>query len=207
MEFGNIVQEPVSGMRMRSPETTLYEGLKLMPFFEQRFARPVSGLYSGDGAVADDPETAKAASHTFLMDLLFSLPENIRAETATQALRIILNEKEHCPAPKEVRVFVARAALQVCGYTFQSFYKKAERFLAFPPKQEEESEEWINKVVFTAISVVGRDRFIVISEEGWAEVTTDVLFGGVELKTYEPKVQDDLPRKHHDFKSLLKPKS
>lgn len=181
---------------MASGEGILFEGLKSLVFYDQRFAKPLVGAYGG----------SELAPHTYLSRLFARIPPQNEEEAAKFALLRIINECEHCPSPKDVRAVLADAVLKTQQLDFSSLYEKAKLFLAFPPKTADAAEEWINKVIYTSIRYLGRDRFMLVAAEDWATTVTDVIFGEVELCRHEPQSQEPMPPKRHDFKKLLDPK-
>lgn len=181
---------------MASAETILYEGLKSLVFYDQRFAKPLMGAYGGSELVAP---------LSYLSSLFVRIPQQHEEEAARLALRRIVNEFEHCPSPSEVRSILADAVLKTQHLNFSSLYEKAKLFLAFPPKTDEVAGEWINKIIFSTIRHLGRERFMLTPPHDWATAVTDVIFGEINLAQYEPTSKEPLPSKHHDFKKLNDP--
>lgn len=181
---------------MASAEGILFEGLKALAFYEQRFAKPLIGAFEG----------TDMAPHAYLSDLFVRIPQSYREEAAKLALLHIVNSCEHCPSPKDVRSILADAVLKTQQLSFSSLYEKAKFFLAFPPETPEAAGEWINRVIFSSIRHLGRERFTIVTEEEWSIAVADVIFGDVELVQYIPNPKKAPTLKQHDFKKLLNTK-
>lgn len=178
---------------MASAENILFEGLKSMVFYDQRFAKPLIGAYAG----------AETAPYAYLTRLFVGIPLPMRADAAKLALLRIVNDHSHCPSPKDVRIILAEAVLKTQQLDIGSLYEKAKLFLAFPPTTETVASEWINKIIFSAIRHLGRERFMVASPEDWSATVADVIFGDADVVEYKPSVKDPIVSIPHDFRKLL----
>lgn len=175
----------------------LFDGLKSLTFYEQRFAKPLIGAYGSD-----------LAPHTYLSRLCAALPPSLAVGAARAALRRIVDEYEHCPAPKEVRSILGASVLKTQQLDFAGLYEKAKLFISMPPTSPEGAREWMNKVIYSAVRHLGRDRFMVVQSDEWKRVVVDAIFGEIALVEYEPspKATASAPVRR-DFKALLGPKT
>lgn len=176
--------------------------LESKSWYEQRFLKQVSSLYPN----ADNPKfQKKMIPLMYLQDLLQKVPAASQADTCSLAAKLIVDGAKECPYPSEVRTYVADAALQVAGLTFDKLYERAKEFFAFPPTQQATADRWIEQIIYTTVKRITRERFALISAQDWQQAVAEVMLApAVQLASYQvPQEVVQTPTKH-DFKSLLK---
>lgn len=174
----------------------LLSGLQKMVFYDQRFAKQLSGLY---------PEISpKHAPFTFVSTLVERIPTEHRDTAVGAALQRIVASYDHCPSPKDVRLRLAEGVLKACcNSDFRQFAEHARYFLAFPPKTPEEASSWENQLAFSAVKALTRERFVAASDDEWASVVADVIFGDRPMLQFEPDSAGRVPVVPRQFSELL----
>lgn len=180
---------------MAKATDVLLGALQAMVFYDQRFAKPIAGSVSSS--------LTEVAPQVYVDQLILNLPQEIREKAATLTVKALIDSREHCPSPAEVRTALAEGALRAVDSSFPDLYEKAKRFLAFPPKTQSEASAWINKVIYSTVRRLSRERFMVVDSVEWARAITDTVFDGKSLVEYQPAQAEVTPRQHHDFKKLL----
>jgi len=170
-------------------------------FYPNRFLQQVKALYN-QSTMAKVPRLAPSL---YLMGLFAKIPEPLRAAVSSKAALLLVNQTKECPSPIEVRQFIAQAALENRGATFDSLYEQAKDFLVIPPAQQSVADGWLEQVIHTAILNISRERFAVVGEEQWRSTLTEVLLDpAIELSAYQVKSQELSPTiKPRAFRALI----
>jgi len=175
----------------------LVVALQKMVFYDQRFAKHLSGLYP-DVSVSRAP-------YSFISTLVERIPHDQRFNAVSVALQKIINSYDHCPSPKEVRLALAEGAIQACcKITFKQQMERARSFLAFPPQTIKEAQSWENQILFSAIKSLSRERFMSVDEPEWVAAVADVIFGNRPLVTYQPESDSRPAATSRPFVELLR---
>ena len=173
--------------------SVLLAALKGAAFFEQRFVKPLCGVLSNPPVMV---------APVFLGRLLSHVPEELCLRAAQRAASILVNRWTQCPAPAEFRPLLAESVLVSIDLDFQKLYECAKLFLALPPTDPDVASTWRNRVIWTTIVRVGRDRFNMISAEAWAAAATETVLSG-DLRTYAAPKKTDVPVVPRNYTAML----
>jgi len=183
-------------MSQPGAEPVLLTALRGMPFFEQRFLKPICASSSS----AD----AQMALLLFTSALFKHVPDlNKKIEIAQKASHRIVREWTTCPSPADVRRLVGESILQSADLTFQTLFEIAKRFIAFPPRSTSEANEWKYQLAYSAIRSVPREMFHAMDLEQWSEAVTKVVMGDITWKTYLPPDNQSVAQVKRNFSSIL----
>ncbi|WP_454727987.1 MULTISPECIES: hypothetical protein [Cupriavidus] len=167
-------------------------------YFDYRFAKQVVQLFAH--SAGDDGVRVQL----FVNDLLGVVPAQCRGKAIERLIRRLVNEWAECPTVTEFREAVAEAALAEQGVSFASLLERARIFVATPPTQSVIADRWLEKVIWSSVRKIGRDRFALTTEAEWQQVVTRViLLDDGPLLAYEPSAQDEIKTTKRDFQSLL----
>lgn len=176
---------------------SLLKGLEKMVFYDQRFAKPVSGLNS--------EISPNFASYNFLAPLVSHIPADCQEQAVQVTLQKLVVTFTHCPSPKELRIALADGALKACANSeLNQLFEDAKRFLAFPPKDPAEADQWKNQVIFGAIKALGRSHFADVSPQEWGVAVADVVFGDKPMVAYREASREAVTAVQRPYSTLLK---
>lgn len=173
----------------------LLGALQAMVFYDQRFAKPIAGSVPGF--------TPEVAPQVYVDQLVMKLPQEIAEKAASLTVKALIDSREHCPSPVDVRTALAEGALRALDSNFLDLYERAKRFIAFPPKTQRDAASWLNKVIYTTVRRLTRERFMVVDPADWAKAVTETVFDTKALAEYSPESAEVAPRQHHDFMKLI----
>lgn len=184
---------------------TVLRVLQCKAFYKHRFLEQVSALFDS----SDSPIKPQLAASLYLGGLLAKLPEALRADVARSTAETLVAEYGECPAPSEVRVLLAAAALrfetQVSGDVFSAMAQLARLFLAAPPSDQVVANGWLQRVLYTASRRVGHERFLSLDVTEWRSAVTDVVFADEsELEAYQVKTAIKAEPIQRDFRALVR---
>jgi hypothetical protein len=181
---------------------SLLDVLERKAFYKDRFLNQIKALYP-DISSAD----ARLAPTVYLNGLLSRLPDVLRAIAVKYACKRIVNSRNECPSPAEVRQFIAESALEAGGFTIQSLYEQAKAFLVRPPQLQATADRWFERVIYTAVRRVSRERFALTPLDQWLYTVTEVMLNDtIKLVTYQVESREagDAVRTKRDFTGLMK---
>lgn len=174
--------------------------LEKKAFFSHRFSEQVRALFKSEAA----GNLPGLPASLYLASLLARLPDDILTKAADLAARAIVNDFSECPTPAEVRVVIAESAIAAMGVTFPALAERARLFVAQPPSRQEVANRWLERVLYTTVLRMGRDRFISISAADWRrEICATLLTEADTLRTYQVPEAKPVKPVRRDFKSLL----
>lgn len=180
------------------PETIL-KVLEKKAFYEARFLKQILNLYPS-------VTTARLAPLIYIREVMYRIPLDHQSATSAITARLLVDNYKECPSPTEVRAIIAEAVLLSFELTFDKLYERAKDFLAFPPTKKEIAERWLEKVIYTTVRTLTRERFVSVQPDEWRRTVTDVILSEiVELVAYEAETYAEPKSVKHDFKSLLRP--
>ncbi|ODP35054.1 hypothetical protein [Pandoraea sp. ISTKB] len=184
---------------------TVLRVLQCKAFYKHRFLEQVSALFDS----SDSPIKPQLAASLYLGGLLAKLPEALREDAARSAAETLVAEHVECPAPSDVRMLLAAAALraemQASGDVFAAIAQLARIFLAAPPSDQKIADGWLQRVLYTATRRVGHERFLSLDPAEWRCVVADVVFADEsELLAYHVKAVIKAEPIQRDFRALLR---
>ncbi|WP_432262869.1 hypothetical protein [Cupriavidus sp. TMH.W2] len=168
-------------------------------YYDYRFAKQAAQLFpqstGGDGMEVK----------LFVSELMNVVPAAQRNATAERLIRFVVTECAECPTIDQFRRAVADAALAELGETFASLYERAKHFLATPPTNPEIAARWLEKVIWTAVRKIGRERFATVAADDWQQAVTRAVLRdeGGPLVAYPVKTEVAPQTAKRDFRSLL----
>lgn len=167
-------------------------------YYDYRFAKQAAQLFpqstGGDGMGVT----------LFVSELMNLVPAAQRAATSEKLIRYIVTECAECPTIDQFRKAVAEAALAELSESFASLFERAKHFLASPPTNPETAARWLEKVIWTAVRKIGRDRFATVAADEWQQaVTRAILRDEGPLVAYSVKEEIVPQTAKRDFRSLL----
>jgi len=173
--------------------------LEAKAFYKERFYKQIQAMYPTLGG----DKNSRAAPLIHLRELLASVPDALTSDTAFHVKKYLVDVMKECPSPAIVLEVIAQSALKSANLDFDALYERAKKFLAFPPESQEVADRWIERIIYTTVSKIGRERFSVISPTDWQQEVTRIMMSG-ELRSYSVTQQKPVEATRHDFKVLLK---
>jgi hypothetical protein len=189
------------GSRVNLGAQTLLKVLEKKPYYAHRFLGQVQALY---GLVSTEGMPDITAS-LYLTALFARIPEDIQQRVGAIASAAVVNKVEGCPSPSELRSILGDAVLAAQGLSYAALIERAKLFLACPPTDQNIANRWPERVIYTTIRRVGRERFGSASPEDWQREVAETMFGDSEsLTAYQVQVRRQITPVKRDFHSLIK---
>ncbi|MBN3729356.1 hypothetical protein [Burkholderia sp. Tr-20390] len=186
--------------RMSSGAHTVLRVLEKKAYFKHRFLEQVQALYQADSEHA----LPTLPASLYLTALFVRVPVEVRSRVAELAAKRIVNAFEHCPTPAETRTLVAEATLAALDLSFEALAERAKLFTACPPTEQAIADRWVEQVIFTAMSRIGRDRLASISPAEWKDEVSQTILGDAEtLRSYQVPHSDPVRLIRKNFRELL----
>lgn len=184
---------------------TVLRVLQCKAFYKHRFLEQVLALFDS----VDSPIKPQLAASLYLGGLLAKLPEALREDVARLTAETLVADYGECPAPSEVRMLLAAAALraetQATGDVFSAMAQLARLFLAAPPSDQMVANGWLQRVLYTAVRRIGHERFLSVDAAEWRGALTDVVFvDESELKAYQVRTENKAQPIQRDFRALVR---
>lgn len=177
----------------------LLTALRAKRYYQNRFAQQVETLY---------PQSSGAdhlGTRLFVQELLALMPEDVRQKALGALTRKLVNEWAECPTVSEFRQEAAAVTLAATGETFASLFERAKLFVAAPPTNQAVADRWLEKVIWSSVRLLTRERFVVATPTDWAKAVTRVILrDDVKLVAYAVSgVTAPVPTIRRDYTSLL----
>lgn len=185
---------------MNQPADIVLNALAGMAFYEQRFANPVAAASSAQSAVVKD-----VAPQVYIRTLFSRIAQTPAEATnvAARVVRTLLDKWEHCPSPAEVRFLIAECVLAATGTDFTRLHERAKSFLSLPPSTQAQAGEWQNRLIYTCIKRLSRERFSDATKSEWSSVVADAIFCNEPLSEFIVGEHEHVDRKRFNFASLM----
>jgi hypothetical protein len=188
------------GSRVNTGAQAILRVLEKKPYYQHRFLGQVQALYG----FALSPDVTDITASLFLNSLFDRIPADVDAQVGSLASLAIVNAIDGCPSPSEVRACVAEAVLGSMNLTFVSLSERAKLFLACPPTVQVVADRWLERVIYTTVRRIGRERFSSVHLDDWKREVTDTIFAdGEALMTYSVAQRHSVPSVRRDFLSLV----
>lgn len=157
--------------------------LEVKAFYLNRFLMQIKGLYP----TMAGGKTNRLPPTLYLRGVLASLPEAKLQKIAEITARKVVQEFNACPAPLELRQAIAQATLESFdGLTCQLLYERAKDFLALQPQTQAVADQWLERVIYTGIRKLTREKFAIVNAEEWATTVYEVvLMSQEDLATFQ----------------------
>lgn len=186
-------------MSKESPDPTelVLRVLEHKAFYKNRFEAQVCALYPQ----IDSARAGRSASVKYLTSLMMSIPSAHVATAASIMARTLVDSVELCPPPAELRQIAAQSALQAMGMTFATLYERAQHFFALPPSDPAIAARYIERLMFTTVVHLTRERFALASDEQWQAAVIEVMFSttinlaAMPVKAEQPPAHDISPHR------------
>ncbi|WP_175856761.1 hypothetical protein [Burkholderia anthina] len=187
------------GSRVSAGAQAVLRVLENKPFYEHRFLGQIRALYGFPGSGVTD------VTASLYLDAMFKrIPDELHSTVGAHASALIVNTSDGCPVPSEVRAIVAEATLAALGVTHAGLIERAKLFFSCPPTSQTIADRWIERVIYTTVRRMGRDRFAVVQMDEWKREISETIFGdGSALQTYQVSVQVPLAIVKRDFRTLV----
>ncbi|CAG9184218.1 hypothetical protein [Cupriavidus pampae] len=183
------------------PEATqtdrLLAALQRKQYFAHRFAKQVVQVFSH--SVGDEDVRVRL----FVNELIGVIPDAVREDCVEQLIRKVVNEWTECPSVSDIRALIAEAVLASAGETFETLMERARLFVHAPPTNPGIAERWLEKVLWTSVRKIGRERFAVTTTTEWKQAVTRAIMLDEPLIAFEPSVPVVVPTAKRDYRSLL----
>jgi len=174
--------------------------LEKKPYYAHRFLGQVQALYGTDasGAVPELPAVL------YLDSIFAKIPPEVSVKVGSLASTQIVNSLEGCPSPHELRGVIAEAILGAMDLSHVKLLERAKVFLTNPPTEQAIADRWLERVIYTTLRRIGRDRFINVPNEDWANEVAESMFGDSEaLLTYRVAQREPIESSKRDFTLLV----
>lgn len=175
--------------------------LEAKAFYSNRFLTPIKSLYP----TMAGGKHARLPATMYIRSVLAELPEHLVPAIAHLATRKIVEGAAPCPDASLFRQIISECALESCQLTPALLYERAKHFLALQPQSQQIADQWIEKIIYTAIRKLTRERFVSVEMEEWTQTVFDVLMmKQADLVALQVTLPTPVTSKQFDYRTLLK---
>ena len=188
------------GLRISHAAQAMLRVLTRKPFFEHRFLGQVQELFGHSATAGATDITASL----WLSSVFDRMPDDWREKAGTRACTALVEQFDGCPTPTEVRTLLCDALLYVQGLSAAQLIDRAQIFFACPPVSQEVADRWIERVIFTTVTRMGREHFSFTSGDEWKRELCETIFGEESaLKAYQVRTNEPVKTSRRDLRSLV----
>jgi hypothetical protein len=188
------------GSRVSHAAQSLLRVLTRKPFFEHRFLGQVQELFGHSGT---DGATDITAS-LWLSSVFDRMPDEWRDKAGSRACAALVEQFDACPTPTEVRTLLCDALLTVQQLSAAKLIERAQIFFAFPPVSQDVADRWVERVIFTTVTRMGREHFSFVSSDAWKRELCETILGeDSAMKAYQVRTVEPLQASRRDLRSLV----
>lgn len=183
-----------------SEANTILRVLEKKAFYGNRFLDQVENLYpsSARGVVP------RAAPLLYIQSLLAVIPEELVSPITAIVSRKLVDCSTECPSPFALRQVIADAVLDSQNSSYEKLFEQAKIFFAMPPVDQTIADRWLEKIIYTTVKRIGRERFASISGAEWKLVVSEfILADPTTLQTYAVPKVELVQKKFHNYGALL----
>lgn len=188
------------GSRVSPAAQALLRVLTRKPFFEHRFLGQVQELFGHSSAISATDITASL----WLNSLFDRVPGELRDKVGSRACAALVDHYDACPTPTEIRTLLCDVLLSVQQLAAVGLIERAQTFFSCPPTNQDIADRWVERVIFTTVSRMGREHFTTVSVDEWKRALCDTIFGDeTSLKSYQVLVIPPLQTSPRNLRSLV----